>query len=267
MLGAAVTLKLVELVAVPPGVVTLIGPLVAALGTVAVIWVSEFTVNCAAVPLKATFVAPVNPEPLIVTEVPTGPLVGENELILSTAMPLPVRVAVCGLPLALSVTVKVAVRVPPAVGLNVTLMVQLELAASELPQLLDWAKSPLLVPVTAMLEMLSAAPPEFVSVTGWAALAVPTFWLLNVSEAGESAAVAAAPVPVRLAVCGLFVVLSETANVAVRVPRAVGVKVTLIVHVAPAARLEPQLFVWAKSVLLVPVMAMLLIVIEPEPAA
>jgi hypothetical protein len=36
--------KLLLLVAVPPGVVTLIGPLLAAAGTVALIWVAEFTV-------------------------------------------------------------------------------------------------------------------------------------------------------------------------------------------------------------------------------
>jgi hypothetical protein len=51
LLGAAespksgdVTVKFVELEAVPPGVVTLIGPLVAPAGTVALIWVSESTV-------------------------------------------------------------------------------------------------------------------------------------------------------------------------------------------------------------------------------
>jgi hypothetical protein len=86
--AGTVTVKLAELVPVPAGVVTLIGPLVAPLGTVAVIWVSEFTVNVAAVPLKATFVAPVNPEPLIATEVPTGPFVGENELIFGATVPV-----------------------------------------------------------------------------------------------------------------------------------------------------------------------------------
>ena len=44
-------------------------------------------------------------------------------------------------------------------------VVQLELAASDVPQLLVCAKSPLLVPVTAMLEILNAVPPEFVSMT------------------------------------------------------------------------------------------------------
>src|SRR3989440_11813824 len=80
--GATVTVKLVALVAVPPGVVTLIGPVVAPLGTVAVICVSEFTAKEAAAPLNATAVAPVKCEPLIVTPAPTGPLAGLNELII-----------------------------------------------------------------------------------------------------------------------------------------------------------------------------------------
>jgi hypothetical protein len=76
-----VTVKADALVALPPGAVTLIGPLVAPLGTVAVICASESTVNVAAVPLNATDVAPVNPPPLNVTDVPLAPLVGVNELI------------------------------------------------------------------------------------------------------------------------------------------------------------------------------------------
>ena len=46
------TVKLVAAPAVPPGVVTETNPLVAPLGTVAVIWVSELTVKAAAVPLN-----------------------------------------------------------------------------------------------------------------------------------------------------------------------------------------------------------------------
>ena len=48
------TVKLDELVPVPLGVVTLIGPAVTPDGAVAVIWVGEFTVKVAAVPLKDT---------------------------------------------------------------------------------------------------------------------------------------------------------------------------------------------------------------------
>ena len=71
-----------------------------------------------------------------------------------------------------------------------------------------------------------------------------------------------APMPVRFAVWGLLVALSLTSSVALRVPVAVGVKVTLIVQVAPAARVDPQLFICAKSPLLVPVIATLEILNE-----
>src|SRR3989442_1174854 len=54
------------------------------------------------------------------------------------------------------------------------------------------------------------------------------------------------PVPVRPAVCGLPLTLSATLNVALLVPLAVGVKVTLIVHwaagsVRQTVRREPSL--------------------------
>ena len=77
-----VTVKLEELVAVPPGAETEIGPVVAPEGTVAVIWVSETTVKLVELTaLKVTSVAPVKPEPTIVTEVPSGPEVGEKLVI------------------------------------------------------------------------------------------------------------------------------------------------------------------------------------------
>jgi len=76
-----VTVKFDELVAVPPGVVTVILPDVAPAGTFVVILLAEFTVNVALTPLNFTDVAPVKLLPLIVTEVPTGPLVGENDVI------------------------------------------------------------------------------------------------------------------------------------------------------------------------------------------
>ena len=44
----------------------------------------------------------------------------------------------------------VAVRVPVAVGLNVTVIVQLATAATLAPQLLDCMKSPGLVPISEM---------------------------------------------------------------------------------------------------------------------
>src|SRR6266508_2299309 len=90
ILGAAlVTVKFVALVAVPPDVVTVIRPVVAPDGTFVSIRVPwAFTVNdAAATPLNRTAVAPPKPLPLIRTEVPTGPLVGENEEIVGAAAP------------------------------------------------------------------------------------------------------------------------------------------------------------------------------------
>jgi len=76
IVGGLITVKLPALLAVPAGLVTLIGPVAAPAGTVAVIALAEFTVKLALVPLNRTAVAPVNFVPLIVTLVPTGPLLG-----------------------------------------------------------------------------------------------------------------------------------------------------------------------------------------------
>ena len=62
-------------------------------------------------------------------------LVGER-LTPVGAVPVPERLTVWGLPLALSVMLSEAVRLPLAVGLKVTLTVQLAPAATELPQVL-----------------------------------------------------------------------------------------------------------------------------------
>jgi len=80
--GVVVTVKAIVLVPVPPLVVTAIGPVVASLGTVAVIAVSEPTENVGAVtPLKVILLAPLKPVPTIDTLVPTAPLVGVNDEI------------------------------------------------------------------------------------------------------------------------------------------------------------------------------------------
>jgi len=79
--------KLFALVGVPPGVVTLTGPVVAPSGTVASIVVSEVTVKLALTPLKATAVAPVKFVPLISTLVPAGPLAGVKPVIVALVPP------------------------------------------------------------------------------------------------------------------------------------------------------------------------------------
>ena len=87
--------------------------------------------------------------------------------------PVPERLTVWGLPLALSATLSVAVRTPLAEGVKVTLIVQFAPAATEVPQVLVWAKLLALVPESARLAMLKAALPELVSMIGKAVLVEP----------------------------------------------------------------------------------------------
>ena len=89
----------------------------------------------------------------------------------AAVVPLPVRLTVWGLPVALSVKVMVPGWLPVAVGVKVTVMVQLAPAATEVPQVLVWAYCALAV----MLVMLRAPVPPLVSVTVCAALVVFTF--------------------------------------------------------------------------------------------
>jgi hypothetical protein len=177
-------------------------------------------------------------------------------------VPVPVRLTDCRLPatlLVLSVMFKVAVRLPEAVGVNVTLIVQLLLAASELPHVVVSAKSPGLVPINAMPLMLKAAFPVLFSVTVWAALVVARFWLLKVRLVGVTPTIGPTPVPVRLTVCGLPLTLSAMLTEAVRLPTATGVNVTLIVQVPPAATELPHVLVTGKSPGSVPVVPRLVI--------
>src|SRR5947199_59778 len=81
---------------------------------------------------------------------------------------------------------RVAPRPFAATGVKVTLMVQLAPAARLAGQVLVWAKSPALVPVTLTPLMFSAAVPLLVSVTVCAALVVFTVWSEKVSVVGLS---------------------------------------------------------------------------------
>ena len=84
--GGVGMVKLVELVAVPDDVVTDIEPVVAVLGTTAIIVVSDTTLgDDAATPLNVTEVAPVKPVPVIVTTAVGGANCGVNEVIVGAA--------------------------------------------------------------------------------------------------------------------------------------------------------------------------------------
>ena len=100
-------------------------------------------------------------EGLVVPVGSDGKVGGADKLTTGSAIPVPLKLTVCGLPLALSVMVRDPVLVPLAVGVKVTSMVQLALVATELPQVLVWANSPL----AAMLVIASVALPVLVRVT------------------------------------------------------------------------------------------------------
>src|SRR6267378_3719502 len=96
--------------------------------------------------------------------------------IASRLPPLFLSVTVCGLPAALSVMVTDATRLPAAVGLNVTLIVQLAPPATLAPHVFVCEKSPAFVPAIAML-VIDNGPPVLLSVIPCATLELPTDWL------------------------------------------------------------------------------------------
>ena len=95
-----------------------------------------------------------------------------------------------------------------------------------------------MVPVIAIEVIVSEVVPTFVSVTVFAALVTPIATVPKLKLAGES--FAAVPSPLSGTVCGLPAALSVTLRAALREPLAVGLNVTLIVQLAPAASELPQ---------------------------
>jgi hypothetical protein len=93
-----------------------------------------------------------------------------------------------------------------------------------------------------MLLMIKGAVPVLDSVTPWAALVVLISWFPKGNEAGLTPAIGAIPVPTRPTVNGVGLLLVMV-TVAVRVPLAVGVKVTLMVQLPAAATMALQVLV------------------------
>jgi len=112
------------------------------------------------------------------------------------SLPVPVRLTLCGLPAALSATFSEAVRVPPVVGLKVTLMEQVAPAVTVDPQLFCWLKSPALAPPILMLETESVAAPVLVSNTAVATALCPAIAGPKLSAFGDKATAGLVPVPV-----------------------------------------------------------------------
>jgi hypothetical protein len=131
--------------------------------------------------VRATAVVnPFNPVTVIV-EVAVAPaatltLAGDAAMVKSGLVvpPVPVSVAVCGVLASLSATLRVALTVPVAVGVKVTLMVQLFPTASVVPQALVLAKEDAPAPVTLTTMFFRIAVLSFLSVTVFAVLVVLT---------------------------------------------------------------------------------------------
>jgi hypothetical protein len=140
----------VPLLPVPPIVVTAIGPVWAPVGTLAVIFVAEFTVNVVALtPPNVTFDAPVKPVPTIVTGVPTEPDVGLNEITAGGTLKL-----VCVLSLPLGV---VTVTTPVSEAGETTTVMKLSLITLKLVAGVP-SKSTAVAPVSPLPRMSTVWP-------------------------------------------------------------------------------------------------------------
>jgi len=138
--------------------------------------VTELTIS-EAVPVFRTVIIWTVLVALIVWE-PKFILVGEIEitgLATPTAMPVPTRLYVVGLPLTLWAIEIEALLLPVLVGVNVTLIVQL-LPAATLVQLFDWANWFASLPVRVTPLIVSVAVPVLLTLIDCAELVVLTVW-------------------------------------------------------------------------------------------
>ena len=147
------------------------------------------------------------------------------------ALPVPVRLTVCGLFRALSVNVSVPVAAPVAVGVNVTPTVQVAPAAMLAPQVLLAMAKPALV---VALMLLTAMFCRFVRVTVLVELVFPTASVPKLKVLAESVT-GALPVPVRVTVW--VPALSTRVRVPEAEPTAVGENDTETVQEALGAML------------------------------
>lgn len=149
-----VTVKVaVDVATVPHTPVTLMVPVVAPVGTVAVMLVADPTVNVALVPLKRTPVAPVKPVPVMVTLVPTAPLVGEKLVIVGPAVGVKVPALVAVPPAVVTFTVP-AVTLAGVTAVMLVAELTVKLAAATLLNVTAVA------PVKLVPAMATVAPPQ-----------------------------------------------------------------------------------------------------------
>lgn len=103
---------------------------------------------------------------------PNVTLLADRPATPAVPTPVPLRVIDCGLPMALSLINTLAPRLPAALGVNVTLMLQLPPGTTEPLQVLVAVKS---APITLTPLTVNDVLPVLVSITDWAELVVPRF--------------------------------------------------------------------------------------------
>src|SRR5256884_222172 len=168
---------------------------------------------------------------------PKSRLVGANPT--PGAVPFPLRVKICGLPPASSASEIGRASCRERVEISVV-VVSLKKKAAKVAGLVGQALAPVLVAAKSLEAanelIVKAAAPVFVSVTVIGALVVASSWLPKSRLVGANPTPGAVPFPLRENICGLPPASSASDSVPVRAPEAVGVKVTLMVQFAPAAK-------------------------------
>jgi len=168
---------------------------------------------------------------------PNDKLVGT---LTAGAVPVPVRVTVCGLPAALSAKLNVADSAAVVEGVKVIITVQLPVGATGVATTQVFAamlKSAAFGPeMVGVLVKVRLALPVFISVTVRVALVVPLGTRLKGRVVGSvTTGAGAVPVPERATVCGLLAALSAKVNVADSAAAVEGFKVIMTAQDAFAA--------------------------------
>jgi hypothetical protein len=157
----------------------------------------------------------------------------------STHCANPNKETLCGLPPPLSVMESK----PPPETCDQSIVIEQDCPAPKLlGQVFFWEKGPVIV----MPVMLNAVFPGLVKVIVCPGVQMQRNPVRHEKRTLVEERLTTVPVPLREINCGLPGASSLTESIPVRLPAALGMKETSIVQLAPAARLEPQLWVSLK---------------------
>jgi hypothetical protein len=163
----------------------------------------------------------------------------ERETAPTVAVPL--NPIVWGVPAELF-TLSVALRTPPALGVKITLNLQVAPAVSCPKHVEGTEKSPRAVPLRDSPVMVSAEPLLLVMVTDWLPLALPTSCAPKRSPTGDKVRAGRTPTPLVGTFWGLLVASSVIVIVALAGPLAVGVNNTRIEQLLDGGSVVMQSF-------------------------